>query len=265
MSRPLIDLIEDVKALIQRGVKEVTLLGQNVNSYRSPCGANFGDLLKNLAQKTEIQRIRFTTPHPKDFNEPLIDLMQEHRDKIMNCIHLPVQSGNTKVLKQMNRGYTREEYIDKALMILQKMPGVVLSTDIIVGFPGESEQDFEDTLSLLDIVPYESLFSFKYSPRPFTKAIKYKPVVPEQVKSRRLAQLQKKHERLAFSLTRKYKGSVLNVLVEKKDPKTGFFMGRSTQNKLVYFKGDKQDIGECIPIKINKAYISTFYGEKTYD
>lgn len=262
-SRPLSHLIEDVNSLVKKGVKEVTLLGQNVNSYLSPCGANFAKLLESLAIKTDIKRVRFTTSHPKDFNEELVDIMQEHRDKIMDFIHLPVQSGNTKVLKKMNRCYSREEYIEKAHMILEKMPGSVLSTDLIVGFPGESEKAFEDTMTLLDEVPYEALFSFKYSPRPFTKAASYKEAVPEQVKSLRLARLQKKHERIAFSLAQKYKDTVLEVLVEKQDPKTNFFMGRSTQNKLVYFSGEQADIGKNLPIKINKVNALTFYGEKT--
>lgn len=263
LSRPLNHLIEDINSLVQRGVQEVTLLGQNVNSYRSPCGADFAKLLQSLAEKTDIQRIRFTTSHPKDFNEELVEIMQSHREKIMDFIHLPVQSGSTKILKRMNRCYSREEYIEKALMILEKMPGSVLSSDIIVGFPGENEKDFEDTLSLLDKVPYESLFSFKYSARPFTKAAKYKEAVPERVKSHRLAKLQKKHEKIAFSLAEKYKGEVLEILVEKQDPKTKLFMGRSTQNKLVYFSGETKNIGKKLLIKINKTNASTLYGEKT--
>ncbi len=261
-SRPLEHVVEDLSALIQRGVREVTLLGQNVNSYRSPCGADFAKLLKSLAEQTDIERIRFTTSHPKDFDTALVETMQNYRDKIMDFIHLPVQSGNTEILKRMNRGYSREEYIEKAQMILEKMPGSVLSTDLIVGFPGESEEAFEDSLTLLDKVPYESVFSFKYSPRPFTKASSYKEAVPERVKSRRLAELQKKHKKIAFSLARKYKGAVLEVLTEKQDPKTKLFMGRSTQNKLVYFAGKPEDIGKSLPIKIKKANALTFYGEK---
>ena len=261
-SRPLSHLIEDVSSLVQRGVKEVTLLGQNVNSYQSPCGANFAQLLESLAVKTDIKRIRYTTSHPKDFDEELVETMQNYRDQIMDFIHLPVQSGNTDILQKMNRGYSREEYIEKAHMILKKMPGAVLSTDLIVGFPGESEEAFEDTLSLLDNIPYETIFSFKYSPRPFTKAKSFKHQVPEEIKISRLARLQKKHEKIAFSLAKKYKGDALEVLVEKQDPKTGLLMGRSTQNKLVYFKGKKQDIGQIMTIKIDKVNISTFYGEK---
>lgn len=180
----------------------------------------------------------------------------------MDFIHLPVQSGNTIVLKKMNRGYSREEYIEKAHMILEKMPNSVLSTDLIVGFPGESEKAFEDTMTLLDKVPYEALFSFKYSPRPFTKALSYTDVVPEEKKANRLTLLQKKHEKIAFSLAQKYKGAVLEVLVEKQDPHTKLFMGRSTQNKQVYFSGESTDIGSTLPVKINKVNAITFYGDK---
>ena len=261
-SRPLEHIIKDTQMLSKRGVKEVTLLGQNVNSYHSPCGANFGQLLKLLSLNTDIKRIRFTTPHPKDFNAELIDIIGTHRDKIMDCIHLPVQSGNTEILKRMNRGYSREEYIEKAEMIRERLPGSVLSTDIIVGFPGETLQQFEDTLTLIDKVPYESMFSFTYSPRPYTKAKFYKNQVPEKEKSRRLKLLQNKHKSIAFSLAKKYKGQVLHVLVEKQDKKTGLFMGRSTQNKLVYFSGKEEIMGQVVPIKIKKTYSQTFYGEK---
>ena len=261
-SRPLSHLIEDINCLTKRGVKEVTLLGQNVNSYKSPCGADFAGLLEALAVKTDIHRIRYTTSHPKDFNEELVETMQKHREKIMDFIHLPVQSGSSKVLKDMNRGYSSEEYVEKAHMILEKMPGSVLSTDIIVGFPGEDESAFEDTLSLLDKVPYEMIFSFKYSTRPFTKAKSFENQIPEKLKAERLTRLQKKHEKIAFSLVEKYKGSVLEVLVERQDSKTKLLSGRSTQNKLVYFEGEKKDIGKILPIKINRLNISTCYGTK---
>ncbi len=261
-SRPLKHLVEDLQSLYKRGVREVTLLGQNVNSYRSECGADFAKLLETLAKETDMERIRFTTSHPKDFNEELVETMEQHRNKIMDYIHLPVQSGNSKILERMNRGYTREEYIEKAYMILEKMPNSVLSTDLIVGFPGETEEQFEDTLSLIDEVPYESLYAFKYSPRPFTKAALYKDAVPEDIKSRRLKRLQEKHKKIARSLSEKYKNLLLSVLVEKKDFKTGFFMGRSTQNRLVYFSGNVRDIGKTIPIKINRVSAFTLYGEK---
>ena len=261
-SRPLDQVLQDVTNLARRGVREVTLLGQNVNSYRSACGAGFSDLLKALCEKTPVQRIRFTSPHPKDFDEGLVDVMQAHRSKIMDLIHLPVQSGNTSVLKRMNRGYSRKEYIQKARMILNRMPGSVLSTDIIVGFPGETPEQFEDTLSLLDEVPFEGIYAFKYSPRPFTKAASYPHQVPEQEKSLRLKRLNDKHNQFAFSRARKYKGLVLDVLVESRDSKTGRLCGRSPQNKVVHFQGPGSLKGQVVSVKIETAYPQTLYGNR---
>ena len=259
-SRPMKDVCRDVQNLAGRGVKEVTLLGQNVNSYRSECGADFGRLLQMLCRRTNIERIRFTSPHPKDFNEDLIDIMQADRSRIMDSIHLPAQSGSTKILQKMNRGYTREEYIKKAYMILQKMPGSVLSTDLIVGFPGETEKDFQDTLSLLSEVPFEFIYSFKYSPRPFTKAARFDKQVDEGEKKARLARLNKKHIQLAFQKVGQYKGKILKVLVEKKDQKTGYLSGRSSQNKLVHFSGSECLKGKTVSVKIHTAYPQVLYG-----
>ncbi len=263
-SRDLQSICEDVSKLTRRGVCEVTLLGQNVNSYRSQGGADFGQLLVALCEKTSIQRIRFTSPHPKDFNEELIDIMQTHRDKIMTAVHLPAQSGNTRILKDMNRGYTRTQYIEKAHSILQGFKGSVLSTDMIVGFPSETQKEFEDTLSLLDEVPFEHLYSFKYSPRPFTKAALFKNQIPEPEKARRLKILNKKHNKLAFLRSKWYKDKTVDILVENKDTKTQHIVGRSAQNKLVYFPGSHTLFnalkGKIVPVKITKAYPLTLYG-----
>ena len=261
-SRPIEHLLEDIRQLCSRGVKEVTLLGQNVNSYRSPCGAGFAQLLKRLATETPISRIRFTTSHPKDFDEELVSIIAEYRDKIMESIHLPVQSGNDEVLRRMNRGYTRKDYIEKVKIIFQKIPDAVLSTDIIVGFPGESKEQFEDTLSLLDEVPYEGIFTFCYSPRPFTKAALDPNPVPKEVQSARLQELNEKHQSFAFEIVQKYKGKVLDVLVEKRDEKSGLLLGRSSQNKLVYFSEPADLIGQEVSIYIDKAFPQTFYGRK---
>ena len=178
VSRPLNHILQDAEKLYERGVQEITLLGQNVNSYRSPCGADFARLLAVLARRSKIQRIRFTTPHPKDFNESLVDVMQAHRDKIMCFIHLPAQSGNTEVLKRMGRGYSRRQYIRKARMIQKRMPGAVLSTDMIVGFPGETKKEFQDTMSLLDEIPLKICFHSNtlqgLIPRPGFLQIKWK-------------------------------------------------------------------------------------------
>ena len=260
-SRPLNHLLKDVNDLVARGVKEVTLLGQNVNSYRSDCGANFGELLKKLSTDSDIQRIRFTTSHPKDFNEELVDIMQEHRDKIMDYVHLPLQSGNSRVLEKMNRGYSREEYIRKAHMILERFPNSALSTDIIVGFPGETEAEFEDTLSLLDEVPYENVYAFKYSARPFTKAARWDDHLSEDEKSARLYRLNQKHREIAFRLAERYRGMTLEILVEEFKPQEQRCTGRSTQNKLTHFIGKPEWVGQVKRVKILEAYPQTLRGE----
>ena len=258
-SRPLEHVVEDVKQLIKRGVKEVTLLGQNVNSYRSPCGESFAGLLEALCKKTDISRIRFTSPHPKDFNDDVIHVMAAHTDRIMEAVHLPVQSGSTSILAKMNRGYSREEFIKKANRILKKIPGSVLSTDIIVGFPGETEKDFADTMSLLDEVPFETIYSFKYSPRPFTKAQNFPNPVPEEEKRIRLRRLNEKHMHLGRENAKKYAGKVLKVLVERQDQSSQNLTGRSTENKIVHFCGEKHLVGKEVCVKITKALPQVLY------
>ena len=260
-SRPLNDLIVDIQNLVKRGVREVTLLGQNVNSYTSSCGTPFSGLLKAISEDTDIQRIRYMTSHPKDFNQELVEISQKYRQKICDYIHLPVQSGNSEVLSRMNRGYSREEYIEKAQMIRQGIPGVTLSTDMIVGSPGETEQQFEDTLSLLDVVPYETLYAFKYSPRPFTKAARFDGQIDEAVKTTRINRFFEKHEAIAFQLAEKYEGQTLNVLVEKHDETSGNLSGRSTQNKLMHFVGSASLIGQTVPVKVVKAFPNNLRGE----
>ncbi|GIL21251.1 MAG: tRNA-2-methylthio-N(6)-dimethylallyladenosine synthase [Candidatus Jettenia caeni] len=260
-SRPLSHVLLDLRTLHKRGVKEVTLLGQNVNSYKSDCGADFADLLEKVAKETEIERIRFTTSHPKDFNQKLMDVMSKYREKICDYIHLPFQSGNTRILELMNRGYTREEYIEKIRQIKATIPGVSLSTDIIVGFPGETEEEFQDTLSMLKEVGYETIFAFKYSPRPFTKAARYEDQVPEAVKEDRLARLFKLQDEIAAELAKKYLGMTLDILIESYDEKHGNLVGRSTQNKLTYFPGNPSLVGKTVPVKITTAFPAVLRGE----
>ena len=264
-SRPLKQVLEDVKKLVQRGVKEVTLLGQNVNSYTSDCGADFADLMDSLAHETDLTRIRFTTSHPKDFNEKLVKVLARNQPKVCEYIHLPFQSGSSRVLDLMNRGYSREEYLEKIAMIKTLMPNVVLSTDIIVGFPQETEEDFLETLSMVNEVKPETIFAFKYSPRPFTKAARFEGQVPEDVKDDRLKRLFAFHDDLAQKIAQKYEGQVLDVLVEAFDGKQGNLYGRSSQNKTVFFAGPLENkerlIGQVLPIKITKAFPATLRGE----
>jgi tRNA-2-methylthio-N6-dimethylallyladenosine synthase len=260
-SRPLQHVLADVRNLIKRGVKEVTLLGQNVNSYNSDCGADFADLLAKVAQETDIERVRYTTSHPKDFNQKLVDVMYANQPKVCEYIHLPFQSGNSHILDRMNRGYTREEYLAKIAMIKKAIPNVVLSTDIIVGFPGETEEHFQDTISLVQEVGFETIFAFKYSPRPFTKAAKFEEQVPEDVKSERLNRLFDIHDIMAFELVKRYEGLTLQVLVEKAANEAGKITGRTPENKLVHFMGSEELIGKTVPVRITKAFPAVLRGE----
>ena len=260
-SRPLEHLLKDVNELVERGVREVTLLGQNVNSYLSECGTNFAQLLSRLSTETGIERIRYTTSHPKDFSDELIDVMNRHQDKIMEYIHLPVQSGNSEVLERMNRGYSREEYLERVRQIFARLPRAVLSTDIIVGFPGETDAQFEDTMSLLEEVPYENIFAFNYSPRPMTKAARFTDQVSDEVKSERLTRLLARHREIAFALAKKYEGQTLKVLVERFNSEDGRLHGRSTQNKSVYFAGPESLVGQMADVKIREAFPVTLRGE----
>lgn len=260
-SRPVSHILSDIHALVKRGVKEVTLLGQNVNSYEGDCGTDFADLLKKVAVETDLQRIRYTTSHPKDFNEKLMNVISDHSDKICEYIHLPFQSGNSRILELMNRGYTREEYIDKIKMIKQKVPNVVLSSDIIVGFPGETEAEFQQTIDMVEEIGFETIFAFSYSPRPNTKAAKLTDHLDESIKKERLNRLFDHHEAMAFEMVKVYEGQTLEVLVEKIETGGGKLSGRSRQNKLVFFEGPESLVGQMVPVKITRAMPAVFRGE----
>lgn len=259
-SRPHQHILTDIRHLIKRGVKEVTLLGQNVNSYNDS-EADFADLMAKVATETDIERIRFTTSHPKDFNQKLADVMARHNDKIMEYVHLPFQSGSTRILERMNRNYTREEYLERIAMLKRSIPNLVLSTDIIVGFPGETEEDFMDTVNLVKEVGFETIFAFKYSPRPFTKAAKFEDQIAEDVKTERLNRLFDEHDKMAFEMVKAYEGQVMKILVENTDREFGKVQGRSTSNKLVHFMGSPDLIGKTVDVRITKAFPAVFRGE----
>lgn len=259
-SRPYDHILKDVRELVTRGVKEVTLLGQNVNSYEDR-EVDFAELLQKVARETDIERIRFTTSHPKDFNQKLADIMAANSDKIMEYIHLPFQSGNTRILERMNRNYTREEYLEKIAMLKKTIPNVVFSTDIIVGFPGETEEEFQDTVSMVREGGFETIFAFAYSPRPFTKAAKFEDQLPEDVKFDRLNRLFEEHDKMAFEWVKKYEGQTMKILVEQVDREHGKIQGRSTSNKLVHFLGSPDLIGKTVDVRITKAFPAVFRGE----
>lgn len=259
-SRPASHILLDIRTLIQRGVKEITLLGQNVNSYKSEDGLDFADLLKKVATETDIERIRYTTSHPKDFNEKLMYVMADHQDKICEYVHLPFQSGNSRILDRMNRGYSREQYLEKIAQMKKIIPNLVLSTDIIVGFPGETQEEFMDTVTMVQEVEFETIYAFMYSPRPFTKAAKFEDHVAENIKNERLNFLFDAHEKMAFELVKKYQDQVLSVLVETVNEQ-GKAYGRSTQNKSVYFLGTPDLVGKTVPVRITNVSPNVFRGE----
>lgn len=260
-SRKLSELIGDINNLTKRGVKEVTLLGQNVNSYKSECGADFAALLKAVAVDTDIHRIRYTTSHPKDFNQELVQISEQYRDKVCDYIHLPVQCGNSEVLDRMNRGYTREDYLKKVKMIKDTIPGVAFSTDIIVGFPGETEEQFQETLTLIEEVQYDGIYAFKYSPRPFTKAARWEDHLSEEEKSERLERVFALQRPIALKLAQECIGQTYEVLIEE-ITEDGMAFGRNTQNRKVKFTAGDEKPGDFAHVTVDKARPSLLTGRR---
>lgn len=251
------DILDEVRRLASDGVKEITLLGQNVNSYRGEAAdggmCDFADLIYQLNEVDGIERIRFMTSHPKDLSDKLI---QAYVDccKLCNYIHLPVQSGSSAVLKRMNRRYTREHYLDLVSKLRSAVPEITLSTDIIVGFPGETEEDFQKTLSLVRQVKYDSAFTFLYSVRQGTPAAQYEDQIPEDVKHERFNRLVDAVNQESMMKNAAYKGRVEKVLVEgvsKKNDET--LTGRTEGFKLVDFAGDKSLIGQMVDVEITEG------------
>ncbi|QUH26356.1 tRNA (N6-isopentenyl adenosine(37)-C2)-methylthiotransferase MiaB [Serpentinicella alkaliphila] len=264
-SRNMDDIIEEVKNLAENGTKEITLLGQNVNSYGKTLEGNiqFADLLLELNKVEGIERIRFMTSHPKDLSEPLIDAIASG-DKLCEHIHLPFQAGSNNVLKTMNRGYTKESYLALVEKIKSKIPGVTLTTDIIVGFPGESDEDFEDTLDLVRKVRFDSAFTFLYSIRKGTPAAEMKEQVDDKVKHERFNRLVDEVNKISAEINQGYIGKVVEVLVEDRSKtNTDKLMGRTRQNKLVNFNGDESLIGQIVKVKIIESKTFSLNGEVT--
>ncbi len=259
-SRPAKHVAEEVKRLVGEGFVEVTLLGQNVNSYND--GAHdFPDLLKLVADVEGIRRVRFATSHPKDLSEKLVRTIAEN-PKICNHIHLPVQSGSTKILQAMNRVYTREDYLKQVDLIRRYLPDVGLTTDIIVGFPGETEDDFEQTKSLLQMVEYDGAFIFKYSPRPHTPAAKMKETLSEEEKISRLQELNLIQKEITQKRNRRHIGEIAEILVEgpsKKSLKDA--MGRLENNKIVIIPNSRLTSGTFKTIRIVDTKGVTLFGE----
>jgi len=263
ISREKSDIIEEIKFLADRGIKEVILLGQNVNSYGSNLkgGVKFTELLREIEEIEGIERIRFTTSHPKDLSQALIEAFRE-LEKLCEHIHLPVQSGSDRILKAMNRGYTKADYLMKIEKLRSVCPNIGITTDIIVGFPGEKEEDFKETLDLMEKVRFDNVFSFKYSERKQTKAASFPDKVDEVVKTERLRVLQKIQEEYTLEKHRTMVGFTYNVLVEGKSKESPLdLMGRTRDNKIVNFRGSSELIGRTIPVTITCAYLHSLRGE----
>ncbi len=244
------DIIREVEKLVTDGYKEVTLLGQNVNAYGKDLKLNYtmSNLLEDVA-KTNIERVRFVTSHPWDFNDEMIDVIAKYPN-IMPYIHLPLQSGSDRILKLMGRRYTKEEYINLFNKIKEKIPNVSITTDIIVAFPGETVDDFNDTLDVVNTCKFDSAFTFIFSPRKGTPAYNMKNDLSEEEKNNRLYKLNELVNKYALEANQKYLNKTVKVLIEDKSDKEGYLMGYTDTMKLVNVKADEKYLGQIIDIKI---------------
>ncbi len=261
-SRRSEDILSECRDLVKDGAKEIFLLGQNVNSYSSDI--NFAGLLSRVAEIEGDFIIRFMTSHPKDASSELIDVIAKYTPKIAPFFHLPLQSGSNKILGLMNRRYTREKYLDVVREIKDKIPNVALSTDIIVGFPGESEEDFSETLSALSLVKYDLVYGFIYSKRSGTRAAELQDDLTRKEKSDRLSRLLKLQDDISIEKNREYLDKTVRVLVDSEDIRgeERILTGKSGTMKTVHFASSRASVGEFVNVKITKAFVSHLEGEE---
>jgi len=259
-SRSMDGITKEVRQAVYQGFNEITLLGQNVNSYDFE-GVKFPELLSAVAEVSGVKRIRYTSPHPQDINDDLLKVMRKY-DNICNYVHLPLQAGSNRILKRMNRTYSKEHFIELALKIRDYLPGAGISTDIIVGFPGETNDDFKDTIDVMNQVNFDSAYTFKYSPRKGTKATEYDDQIKDNIKQDRLNQvisLQKSHTLLRNNL---YVGNIENVLIEKQSKRNNNkWTGRTDSNKWVVFDKLGYKINDIVPVLITDSRGITLHGE----
>jgi len=260
-SRSVESIVEEVKKAVDKGFIEITLLGQNVNSYKYE-GKSFSDLLLAVSDIEGVKRIRYTSPHPQDINVELLEVMAS-RKNICNYVHFPMQSGSNEVLKRMNRTYTREHFYDMAMKIREIMPNCGLSTDIIVGFPGETDEQYRETLDLMEAIKFNSAFTFKYSPRPYTKAEQFSDQLSEDVKKARLDEmlvLQRKH---TLELNQEMVGTFQQVLIEKESKKSNLhWAGRTDSNEWVIIEKNNSNIKDIVPVQIASATGVILHGKE---
>jgi tRNA-2-methylthio-N6-dimethylallyladenosine synthase len=263
-SRTSESVLAEARQMADLGYTEIQMLGQNVNSYRDPSGKkSFAELLAAVAEVPGIRRVRFTTSHPRDFGRDIMEAI-DAVPTLCDHVHLPVQSGSTRVLDAMQRLYVRDEYLERIAWIKAAKREISITTDVIVGFPGETESDFAETLSLLDEVGYDGVFTFKYSPRPNTPALSLEDAIPEEEKSRRLEVLMARQREIQISRYRKYVGQQCEVMVEGKNPARGQWIGRTSQNKTLNFTvGGSQEpkVGSYVPVLVTTSFPNSLVGE----
>ncbi len=254
-------ILEEVESLVSEGYKEITLLGQNVNSYNSDGqgGMSFPELLDRCARIEGKFRLRFMTSHPKDFTKELALVMRKH-DKICNLLHLPVQAGSDRILTLMNRRYTREKYMSEIKMLRELIPNCAVTTDLIVGFPTETEEDFLQTLSLVKEADFSSAFTFVYSPRTGTKAAQMEGRIPEEVSKERIMRLVDAVNENTRLKSLEYVGKVTEILCEDYDEKKGLYLGRNEAGRMGYFASEKNVIGEFVDLRVERANGISLFG-----
>ncbi len=260
-SRPAADIVNEVRELADKGYKEATLLGQNVNSYGKGLegDVDFPSLLGMVSDVAGIERVRFVTSHPRDLSDGLITAMCD-LPKVCESLHLPVQSGSDRILAAMNRRYTRSEYLDKVAKLRQAVPDISLTTDIIVGFPGETEHDFELTVQLLEEARYDGIFAFKYSKRPGTAALELSGHLPEKVKEARLARVLELQNTISLEKNRNQVGVITEVLLDGHSKRGGKLSGRTRGNKTINVDGPADRIGSLVHVRITSAGANSFIG-----
>ena len=265
-SRRSDSILAEARELAERGYTEIQLLGQNVNSYRdpSPAGWDFTTLLTRVAELEGLRRVRFMTSHPRDFIRGIVEAI-DRNPVLANHVHLPVQSGSNRVLERMQRLYAREDYLRRIEWIRNARRAIAITTDIIVGFPGESQADFEETLALLEEVRYDSIFSFKYSARPNTPALSLNGQVPDQEKARRLMALQETQRAIQIGRHSELIGKVEEALVEGRNHATGQWIGRTSQNRILNFTRTHGNgaslLGQYLPVRVTRAGPNSLAGE----
>lgn len=263
VSRDADEIIEEIAKLSESGILDVTLLGQNVNSYiDKKKNINFANLLQRVAQETNVHRIRFLSSHPKDLSDEIIEVMAKE-EKICNHLHLPVQHGSSKVLQEMNRRYTKEDYLELVKKLKSQMPGISLTTDIMVGFPGETEEDLAELIDLMKTVNFSEAYTYYYNPREGTKAYDREDSLSESIKKERLSRIIDLQREITAAEFSKRIGTTVDVIVENVSKKSDKeLLGRTERNETVLFKGSKNLIGKIVTVTITSLKGQTFFGEE---